>query len=294
MLLMVPGTVGLAAVQINQFVNTVLATDQGTGAVSWLNYAFRIIYLPIGLFGVSIATAAIPAIAAMAAHDDRDGLRATVSRGLRLMFVLNVPATLGLIVLASPVVALIFERGSFTARDTPATAAALMFYAPGLLGYSIVKIVSPTFYALKDSRTPVMVSALSVAVNVLLNVLLVRALGYRGLALGTAVSAMVNGLTLLVLLRRRIGGIDERHLIASFTRVLGASAVMALAVAVCAYQLGLLFPARAFWSHALQVSVSIAVGLAVFVGAGRAFRIEELDEALGRITSRFLGRAPQR
>jgi len=294
MLLMVPGTIGLAAVQINQFVNTVLATGQGTGAVSWLNYAFRIIYLPIGLFGVSIATAAIPTIAAMAAHDDHDGLRATVSRGLRLMLVLNVPATLGLVVLASPIVALIFERGSFTSLDTPATAAALMCYAPGLLGYSIVKIVSPTFYALKDSRTPVLVSASSVAINVVLNLLLVRVLGYRGLALGTAVSAIVNGLTLLVLLRRRIGGIDERHLLTTFARILGASVVMAVAVAVCAHQLAALAPARAFWSHALQVSMSIAVGLAVFLGAGRLFGIEELDEAFGRVAGRLLGRTSRR
>lgn len=294
MLLMVPGTVGLAAVQINQFVNTVLATGQGTGAVSWLNYAFRIIYLPIGLFGVSIATAAIPAIAGMAARDDRDGLRATVSRGLRLMLVLNVPATLGLMVLASPIVALIFERGSFTSSDTPATAAALLFYAPGLLGYSIVKIVSPTFYALKDSRTPVLVSALSVAVNVALNLLLVQVLGYRGLALGTAISAMVNGLVLLALLRRRIGGIDERHLLASFARILGASLVMAAAVAVCAHAWAVLLPTRAFWSHALQVSASIAVGLAVFVGAGRLFKVDELDEALGGVTGRLRRSASRR
>ena len=113
LILMGPGTIGLAAVQINQFVNTVLATGEGTGAVSWLNYAFRLMYLPIGLFGVSIATAAVPAIATLAANDDKAGMRRTISSGLRLMLMLNVPATIGLIALAGPIVSLIFERGSF-------------------------------------------------------------------------------------------------------------------------------------------------------------------------------------
>jgi len=137
-------------------------------------------YLPIGLFGVSIATAALPTVSALAARGDRDGMRRTIAAGLRLMLALNVPATVGLIALATPIVALIFERGSFTAADTPATAAALVFYAPGLLGYSAVKLASPTFYALQDSRTPVAVSILSVGVNVVLNLTLVRVLGYRG------------------------------------------------------------------------------------------------------------------
>ena len=160
-----PGTLGLAATQINVFVNTVLATGEGTGAVSWLNYAFRLMYLPLGIFGVSIATAAMPAIARHAAREDIPGMRHEVASGIAMMAVLNVPATLGLIVLARPIVAMLFERGAFTPHDTGATAAALMCYAIGLTGYSVVKVVSPTFYALHESRKPVMVSAASVLVN---------------------------------------------------------------------------------------------------------------------------------
>ena len=152
---MAPATLGLAAVQVNVFVNTYLATGQEQGAVSWLQYAFRLMYLPIGMFGVSIATAALPDISRQA-----DGRRSAVDparpsrAALRMMLMLNVPATIGLMVLAEPIVALIYERGEFTPSDTAATAAALMFYAPGLLGYSAVKIASPTFYSLRDSRTP--------------------------------------------------------------------------------------------------------------------------------------------
>ena len=146
---MAPGTLGLAAVQVNVFVNTVLATGQGTGAVSWLNYAFRLMYLPIGLFGVSIGTAALPEISRLCGDGRRRGAAAHRSAGaLRLMLMLNVPATVGLVVLAHPIVSLLLERGRFGPDDTAATAAALICYAPGLIGYSAVKIASPSFYAL--------------------------------------------------------------------------------------------------------------------------------------------------
>ena len=157
--LMGPGVVGLAAVQINLFVNSILATGEGTSAVSALSYAFRLMYMPIGIFGVSIATAVVPVLSRQAARSDAAGMRETVSNGLRMMLMLNVPATIGLMVLATPIVALIFEHGAFTPAHTAATAAALAFYAPGLVGYSAVKIAVPSFYALRDSRTPAIVSA---------------------------------------------------------------------------------------------------------------------------------------
>ena len=207
LLLMGPGTIGMAATQINVFVNTVLATGEGTGAVSWLDFAFRLMYLPIGLFGVSIATAATPAISRMVAEQDFARIRSTLANALGLMLFLNLPATIGLIVLARPIVAVIFEHGEFTAADTIATAAALQLYAIGLIGYSIVRIISPTFYALGRSRIPVMVSAGSVLVNIVLNVALVRMLGYRGLALGTSITAILNATRAAVPAAAR----DSRH-----------------------------------------------------------------------------------
>jgi putative peptidoglycan lipid II flippase len=134
LVLMGPGTIGLAATQVNVLVNTVLATGEGTGAVSWLNYAFRLMYLPIGLFGVSIATATLPAVSRHVAMNDESSARGTVANGLSLMLMLNIPATVGLMALAPPIVKLIFERGAFTAADTAATAAAVQFYALGLIG----------------------------------------------------------------------------------------------------------------------------------------------------------------
>ncbi len=290
--LMVPGTVGLAAVQVNIFVNTVLATGQGTGAVSWLDYAFRLMYLPIGLFGVSIATAAVPAISGFAARNDVAGMRATVSSGLRLMLMLNVPATLGLVVLASPIVRLIYERGRFTAADTAATAAGLMFYAPGLIGYSAVKIVSPTFYALRDSRTPVMASMVSVAANVVLNVTLVRVLGYRGLALGTALASLLNAALLLWLLRGRLDGLEGRRVATTLLKIAVASLVMAGVAAGAAHGLELVLPGTSVAVRALQVFGAIAAGLAALALASRALRIEEFHEAVATVLRRFRGRRP--
>jgi putative peptidoglycan lipid II flippase len=285
--LMVPGTLGLAAVQINQFVNTVLATGEGTGAVSWLNYAFRLMYLPIGVFGVSIATAALPTISSHAAHGDTTAMRATLSSGLRLMFMLNVPATVGLIALARPIVQVIFERGAFTSADTAATAAALMFYAPGLVGYSAVKLATPTFYALRDSRTPVVVSVLSVLVNVGLNLTLVQVLGYRGLALGTALSAVLNATLLLVFLRRRLGGLDARRILVALIKISVASGIMAGAVVATIYWLETNWSGGGLGLQLIRVSLAILVGLAALALAARALRIAEFAEALRRLLFRF-------
>ena len=287
MRLMGPGTLGLAAVQVNVLVNTVLATSQGTGAVSWLNYAFRLMYLPIGLFGVSIGTAALPEISRHAAASDLTAMRRTVSDAVRLMLMLNVPATIGLIVLARPIVSLILERGSFGPGDTTATAAALMCYAPGLLGYGIVKIASPAFYALRDSRTPVIVSALSVAINVALNLALVRVAGFRGLALGTAIAATVNALLLLWLLRGRIGSLDGRRNGRAFLLITIASVMMGLAAWGTEHWLAAALPGNGTLLRGFRVFTSIAVALGVLVAVARLLQIEEFTEALARITSRL-------
>ncbi len=281
-----PGTLGLAAVQINVFVNTVLATSQGTGAVSWLNYAFRLMYLPIGLFGVSIATAALPDIARHAVASDLAGLRRTISSGLRMMLMLNVPATVGLIVLAQPIVALLLERGRFTPADTAATAAALMWYAPGLLGYSVVKIASPSFYALGNSRTPVIASGVAVVVNLVLNLSLVRVAGYRGLALGTAVAAVLNALLLLWLLRSRLGGIDGARVTRAFAGITIASAVMGAGVWAVEGWLERRLPGTSTAIRSARIAVSIGAGVAILAATARLLRIAEFEEALRKVTSR--------
>jgi putative peptidoglycan lipid II flippase len=287
LLLMGPATLGLAATQINVFVNTVLATSEGTSAVSWLNYAFRLMYLPIGLFGVSIATAALPAMSRLAHDEDYPRMRSSVAHAIGLMMVANVPATLGLIALASPIIALIFEHGSFTADDTAATAAALRWYAVGLVGYSVVRIVSPTFYALGRSRVPVTVSVVSVFINIALNLALVRVMGYRGLALGTSLAALINAATQLILLRRAIGGIEGRRVAVTFLKVFAASVAMAGAAWGTDLWMMQLLPGNALAMHAARVGASIAVALIVFAGASALLRVREFEEARDMVLGRF-------
>jgi len=287
LLLMGPGTIGLAATQINVFVNTVLATGQGTGAVSWLDYAFRLMYLPIGLFGVSVATASTPAISRLVAAREFGRVRATVAHAVGLTMLLNVPATFGLMVLAEPIVRLIFEHGSFTPEDTAATAGALRYYAIGLMGYSVVRIVSPTFYALGQSRTPVMISMSSVAVNIAPNLTLVRVMGYRGLALGTSITALINASAQLMLLRRPLDGVDADQMARTFARVLAASAVMAGVAWGADRALALLLPGEHLAAQAIRLAGSIGLALVALGGAALALRIPEFHEATALVLGRF-------
>jgi len=287
LMLMGPGTVGLAATQVNLFVNTLLATSQGTGAVSWLSYAFRLMYLPIGLFGVSIATATLPAVSRHVAVGDREGIRRTVAHALAMMLVLNVPATFGLVVLSAPIVRLLFEHGRFVPADTAATAGALRFYAVGLVGYATARIASPVFYALGRSRVPVIVSVSAIALNIVLNLVLVRILGFGGLALGTSIAMMANGAVLLVLLRRHLDGLDERILSMTFLKIVLASCVMAATSFAVSHLFGGVTTGRGLALQGAQVAASISAGLAVLIVAAKMLHIREFEEALSSVTARL-------
>jgi putative peptidoglycan lipid II flippase len=283
LLLMGPGTIGLAATQVNVFVNTLLATAEGTGAASWLSYAFRLMYLPIGLFGVSIATVVLPMAARHAAVDDPDGIRRTVSRGLGLMLALNVPATVGLIVLSLPIVRVLFEHGRFQASDSEAVASALRFYSLGLVGYSAARIASPVFYAVGRNRVPVVISVASIGVNVVASLLLVGPLGFRGLALGTSIAALVHGCGLLVLLWSALGGLEATRLVTTLAKTLAASSVMAgAAVSTQA----LMMPSmqnQATLAQAASLAASIAAGLVALAVAAKVVRLAEFDDMTARL-----------
>jgi len=287
LVLMGPGTIGLAATQVNVFVNTVLATGQGTGAVSWLNYAFRLMYLPIGLFGVSIATVTLPAVSRHAARHDEGAARTTIADGLSLMLMLNVPATVGLVVLATPIVRVIFERSAFTPADTAATAAAVQFYAIGLVGYSIVRIASPVFYALGQNRTPVMVSVATVLVNALLNVVLVRVMGFRGLALGTSIAALFNAALLMFFLRRRLHGIEGGRVAGSLVRIGIASALMGIAAMATDAAAGVWLAGGGLVPQIARLAATIGVALGVLSAAAYVLRIREFHDGVALVGRRF-------
>ena len=240
--LMGPAVIGAAAVQVNVFVNSNFASTLGDRAISWLNYAFRLMQFPIGVFGVAVMTAALPALARQSGDGaaERAGFAATMAQALELVILLTLPAALGLWCLGEPIIALIYQHGRFTAADTRATAQALAAYAVGLPAYAALKILQPAFVALGDARTPMRVSLMAVGVNIGLNFLLVRQLGagHVGLALSTSGMALGNALALLGLLQRRGGNLPLRRMGSQLLRMGGASGAMLITAQALHLRLG--------------------------------------------------------
>jgi putative peptidoglycan lipid II flippase len=293
--LMGPAVIGTAAVQINVFVNTNFASaiiDPATGTVangpvSWLSYAFRFMQFPIGVFGVAIATASLPTLSRNIARSDQNEFRRTLTHALVLVFLLCVPSAVGLAVLGRPIVALIFEHGRFTAFDTVQTGNALAAYSIGLAGYAAVKVLSPAFYALGDARTPMLISLFSIAVNYVMNSLLVTRFGHVGLAVSTSTVALVNFILLMLFMRRKLGSLEGRQLAGSLLRICGATVPMA-AVAWLGSTLIAEFPIDGLMLHMVRVVVSIGLAAIVFYWSCRVLKIVELDEAIDAIAGRFL------
>jgi putative peptidoglycan lipid II flippase len=285
MVLMGPGTLGGAAAQVNLFVNTMLATAEN-GAAAALGYSFRLMYMPIGIFAVSVATATVPELARHAAANDLVEMRRTLSWALRLMLMLSVPATLGLMVLSQPIVSLIYERGQFDATSERMVATTLFYYSIGIVGYSIVKIAMPSFYALRDARTPVFISLATIASNVGLNLWLHRTMGYQGLALGTSIAATLNAGLLLAILARRLGGLDSRRVLLSFLKISAASMLMAAVVYVLDGWIA------AHMSHSglqrlIRVGAGVGAGVATLAATAHLLRIEEFGAAMRPLLKRL-------
>lgn len=265
--LMGPAALGVAAIQINIFVNSWFASTE-PGAVSWLNYAFRFLQLPIGVLGVSLATAAIPRYADAATTWDKETISNQISQNIHWLLFLTVPATIGLLLLGEPIIALIYERGEFTSIDTANTAAALSFYLPGLVTYAGVKVIAPAFYSLENTRIPMIASMIAVAINVILNATLHPIYGYRILAMGTAIAAFVNFFILYGVAQKQIGSLDTRKIIGQFLKVSLACMVMALCTLATYQFLESLFD-KPLESLSIQILlVGIPIGIAIFVYAG--------------------------
>ncbi len=283
--LMLPATVGLAATQVNLAVSTIIAASMREGSVSWLYYAFRLMQLPIGVFGVALATVAMPALSRAAVAQDMAGLRETLSATVRLVCLLTIPSALFLAVMAAPLHALLFEHGRFTAFDTAMCADALVMYCIGLPAFAAVGVFTRAFYALGDTRTPVRASLVSVALNLTLNLLFIGpwsglGLEHRGLALATSLTALGNLVQLAWALRRRAGGIEARRILSTALRVTLASAAVALVLATGLQWLG---PRWHQGAAAEGLTVAGAMVAAVLLGwpALRLARVEELATLAG-------------
>jgi putative peptidoglycan lipid II flippase len=282
---MAPATVGLAAVQINIFVNSYFASFE-PGAVSWLSYAFRILYLPIGIFGVAAGTVATAGLARRAAAGDLEGVRATLRGTLLFLAFLTLPATAGLAVLARPVVRLLYERGRFGPEATEATAAALLLYSGGLVAYTSVKVLAPAFYALGTPRVPLLASALAVGTNLAINLLLHRDYGFRAVALGTSLGSLANMALLVVLAGRRLGGLFVGDALSRLARMVVATLGMALALLALEPRLETAVGTQGLWAQLVTGLGPVILGAGLYMSLARVLALPEVEALLGLLRRR--------
>lgn len=297
---MAPATIGLMATQVNIYISSKFASTE-QGATACLYYAFRVMQLPIGMFGVAVGTVALQRAADTASEADLktaiEGVRETLRRGLRLVTFYSLPTAVAFYVLAEPILGIIYQHGAFTAADTEATAVALRYYALGLVFYSAVKVVVPVYYALKLVRIAVLATILTVVTSLLFNITLHPLYGYRALALSTSVGAGVNLLVLLVVFVRRYGGLLAPEVVLGLLRMAAAAAVMGLVLWTLAplllgpavHAAGLSAgPARVpLWRAIGGLGVLTGVGGLAYAGLCGLMQVGEVSDLLSAVRRRL-------
>jgi len=284
--LMIPAVIGLSATQINIFINTRFASSCAEGSVSWLNYAFRLVQLPIGVFGVAISIASLPVISRYAAAKDLGKMRETFTSAITMAFCLTIPASFGLWLLSEPVIRIIFQYGAFTALDTARTAEALRFYAVGLFAYASVKIMVPVFFALNDTRYPVVASFLAVAANLLFVTTFIEAFQHRAIALSTSCAMIGNFLFLCIVLYKKLGGYSLSYLLEGIGKVFFASLLMS------GWLWLLLFFGRNFFSGSIFLQLTglmlyITTAVAVYGAVLYFLKVKELSLIIDKVRQKL-------
>jgi putative peptidoglycan lipid II flippase len=289
--LMGPAVVAASSVQVNVMINTMFASTLGDGPIFWLQIAFRLMQLPLGLFGVALGTVTLPVLARSMAEGRKDEFRQNLAKGLRLAFLLTIPSTLGLIILAEPIISVLYQHGRFEADQTAQAAAALKFYAVGLVAYSAMKVLVPAFYAMDKRKTPMHVSFVAIGVNLALNWLFTfqLGLGHRGLALSTGCVALINFGILYWLMHRHTERLETKALVSLLLKL---AIPCALLVGIC--WAGLHWP-MAHWAtqhfapKAMWLGVTIGAAALAFFASAMLFKIEEIDDVFGAVR-RKIGR----
>ncbi|MBV9727592.1 MAG: murein biosynthesis integral membrane protein MurJ, partial [Gammaproteobacteria bacterium] len=287
--LMGPSVIAASTTQVNVLVNSVFASKLGDGPTFWLTVAFRLMQLPLGIFGVALGTVALPLLARMAATGNTAAFRSELARGMRLAFLMTIPASVGLIVLADPIISVLYQHGRFGAYETAQSAGALRFYALGLCGYAALKVLVNAFYALDRRKTPMVVSFIAVALNLVLNWIFTRELGWghRGLAFSTACVASSNFLILYLLMRSELGRLESRLMVRLLAKVALASAAL---FAVCWAGNHLLladWALQPFWPKLVSLALIIGSGAAVFFGCASVLGIGEVHDIVSAVRRRL-------
>jgi len=247
--------------------------------------------LPLGIFGVAIGTVTLPLVSKSAAIGDMTEFRAILARGMRLAFLLTIPSAIGLAMLASPIISVIYQHGRFTTAMTRQTAGALQFYAIGLVAYSGLKVLTPAFYAIDKRTTPMNISLLAIGLNLFLNWLFTFRLGWghRGLAFSTSLVATINFLLLYVLMRRHTRTLETRRMFAGLGKICAAGALLALICWAANYWWLGAWEQLRFLEKLCALLIAIAVGVSAFFGAAFLLRVDEVQDLVA-LVSRRIGR----
>jgi len=277
--LMLPRLFSSGIYQLNNFVDSIfgsLSFIVGEGGVAVLYFAYRLIQFPLGIFSNALSQAILPTFSTQALEENKDNLRRTLSFGLRLEFFLMLPASMGFIILAHPIITGLFSGGRFDAYSADMTAKALLFYSIGLVAYGATKILQCCFFALKDTVTPTKIAALALVINVVLNVILMFPMKLAGLALATSISGINTCLVLFFLLVRKIGSFDSKELGFSFLRILLATLAMG---AVCFFAAQhKFFAADNTVYRLLELGILLVIGVASYVIFCFIFHVKEIHE----------------
>lgn len=292
--LMGPASVGMAVTQINVLIDRLMAASIGPWAPAALFFSERLIYFPQGIFATALGTVLLPAFSGHAASANHPQMLRTIHLSLRNLLYVMIPASIGLLVLARPIVQMIFEWRTFSTTSTDYTTVALMFYAPGLLVFSLSKVLVPAFYALQDTRTPVRVAMGSVALKLALSVLFIltwpTAIKHGGLALATVLGEAVSGTVLAILLHRRLGSPGWKAIGTSALRCLVASAIMAGAAwSVCRWvmQWGGLTGTPDKVIQIVAVLIAISVAMVVYLMVTLWMGAPEIHDVVRALRRRF-------
>ena len=280
LLLMGPAVIAASTTQINVLVNSMFASTLGDGAIFWLAIAFRLMQLPLGLFGVALGTVTLPLLSRLVVAGKTQEFRSELARAIRWGLLLTLPSMAGLMLLAEPIISVLYQHGKFNADQAAHAAGALRFYAIGLGGYAALKVLVNAFYALDRRKTPMLVSFISVGLNLLFNWIFTFQLGwgYQGLAFSTGCVATFNFLLLYFLMQHQLKGLESRHLLSMLAKL--ALAMVPL-VAVCAASSRWLL---ADWQHQALLPkiaallVTVIAGAGLFAASGILLHIEELKE----------------
>lgn len=288
LILTLPAVIAASAVQINVLINSSFASYIGKEAVTWLNSAFRLMQFPIGVFGVAVATITLPVVSRIAADKDQSKFGPTLGRAMRLAVFLTMPAAVGLWFFAEPIISLVYEHGKFGAMDSIQTAAALQFYAIGLVAYSCIKVLSPGFYAIDKKWIPMIVSFISIALNILLNYFLIFVLKmeHRGLALSTTISAIVNFLTLYFLMEYS-HNLQTIRFLSSIIRCTIASCMLGIVCwFILTYFASFLFNSS-LWVRSFSLLIAICCGMLTYLFASLLLKIEDANKIKLAIIQKF-------